>query len=71
MNENLIPFPNCNEAVEIVNDLLTTESLPDSIETIKQKMATFNRALDIHGYTHDDLKKVKLMKEALSILQSQ
>jgi hypothetical protein len=71
MNENLIPFPNCNEAVEIVNDLLTTESLPDSIETIKQKMATFNRALDIHGYTQDDLKKVKLMKEALSILQSQ
>jgi hypothetical protein len=71
MNENLIPFPNCNEAVEIVNDLLISESLPDSIETIKQKMATFNRALDIHGYTQDDLKKVKLMKEALSILQSQ
>jgi hypothetical protein len=71
MNENFIPFPDCTEASQIVNELLINQSSIDSIETIKQKMATFNRALDIHGYTQDDLKKVKLMKEALSILQSQ
>jgi len=71
MNENFIPFPDCKEATQIVNELLVNESLSDSIDILKQKMATFNRILDIHGYTQDDLKKVRLMKEALSILQSQ
>jgi hypothetical protein len=71
MNENFIPFPDCKEATQIVNELLVNESLSDSIEILKQKMTTFNRILDIHGYTQDDLKKVRLMKEALSILQSQ
>ncbi len=71
MNENFIPFPDCKEATQIVNQLLVNESLSDSIDILKQKMATFNRILDIHGYTQDDLKKVRLMKEALIILQSQ
>jgi hypothetical protein len=71
MNENFIPFPDCKEATQIVNELLVNESLSDSIDILKQKMTTFNRILDIHGYTQDDLKKVRLMKEALSILQSQ
>jgi hypothetical protein len=71
MNENFIPFPDCKEATQIVNELLVNESLSDSIDILKQKMVTFNRILDIHGYTQDDLKKVRLMKEALSILQSQ
>jgi hypothetical protein len=71
MNENFIPFPDCKEATQIANELLVNESLSDSIDILKQKMTTFNRILDIHGYTQDDLKKVRLMKEALSILQSQ
>ncbi len=41
MNENFIPFPDCKEATQIVNELLVNESLSDSIDILKQKMATF------------------------------
>ena len=71
MNEDFIPFPDFKEAEQIANELLSNQSLTDSIDILKQKMTTFNRKLDVHGYTFDDLKKVRLMKEALSILQSQ
>lgn len=70
MNENFIPFPDCKEATQIVNDLLSNQPLTDSLDILKQQMTLFNRKLDIYGYTFDDLKKVRLMKEALSILQS-
>ena len=71
MNENFIPFPDCKEATQIVNDLLSNQTLTDSLDILKQQMTLFNRKLDVHGYTFDDLKKVRLMKEALIILQSQ
>jgi hypothetical protein len=71
MNENFIPFPDCKEATQIVNDLLSNQTLTDSLDILKQQMTLFNRKLDIYGYTFDDLKKVRTMKEALSILQSQ
>ena len=70
MHENLIPFPDCNEPIQIVDELLKNYSNLESIDILNQKMATFNRFLDIHGYTPDDLKKVKMMKEACKILQS-
>jgi hypothetical protein len=71
MNENFIPFPDCKEATQIVNELLSNQTLTDSIEILTKQMILFNRKLDVHGYTFDDLKKVRLMKEALIILQSQ
>lgn len=71
MNENLIPFPNAQNAKEIVIDLTSINSKQNSLEILNQKLSTFNRFLDIHGYTSDDLKKVKMMKEAYLIIESQ
>jgi len=70
MHENLIPFSDCKEPIDIVNELSKANNQTDSIEIINQKIATFNRFLDIHGYTPADLKKVKMMKEACKLLQS-
>jgi hypothetical protein len=71
MNENLIPFPKTQTALEIVIEITSMNSKQESLEILNQKLSTFNRFLDIHGYTADDLKKVKMMKEAYSIIESQ
>lgn len=70
MYETFIPFPEAKNAIEIVNELLKNCTKDESVNLIQQRLATFNRLLDIHGYTPFDLKKIKMMKEALIIIQS-
>ena len=70
MYQTFIPFPEAKDAIEIVNELLQNHTKDESVILIEQRLATFNRLLDIHGYTPSDLKKVRMMKEALTIIQS-
>ena len=70
MYETLIPFPEAKDAIEIVNELLQNHTKDESVNLIQQRLATFNRLLDIHGYTPTDLKKVRMMKEAKIIIES-
>ena len=70
MYETFIPFPEAKDAIEIVNQLLKNCTKDESVNLIQQRLATFNRLLDIHGYTPSDLKKIRMMKEALTIIQS-
>ena len=70
MHETFIPFPEAKDAIEIVNQLLQNCTKDESVNLIQQRLATFNRLLDIHGYTPSDLKKIRMMKEALTIIQS-
>jgi len=70
MYETFIPFPEAKNAIEIVNELLSNYTKDESVNLIEQRLATFNRLLDIHGYTPSDLKKVRMMREALTIIES-
>ena len=70
MYETFIPFPEAKDAIEIVNELLPNHTKGESVILIEQRIATFNRLLDIHGYTPSDLKKVRMMKEALTLIKS-
>ena len=70
MYETFIPFPEAKDAIEIVNQLLQNCTKDESVNLIQQRLATFNRLLDIHGYTPSDLKKIRMMKEAKTIIES-
>jgi len=70
MYETFIPFPEAKNAIEIVNELLSNYTKDESVNLIEQRLATFNRLLDIHGYRPSDLKKVRMMREALTIIES-
>lgn len=70
MYETFIPFPEAKNAIEIVNELLSNYTKDESVNLIEQRLATFNRLLDIHGYTPSDLKKVRMIREALTIIES-
>ena len=70
MYETFIPFPVAKNAIEIVNELLPNHTKDESVILIEQRLATFNRLLDIHGYTPSDLKKVRMMKEAITLIKS-
>ena len=70
MYETFIPFPEAKDAIEIVNQLLQNCTKDESVNLIQQRLATFNRLLDIHGYTPSDLIELPFKKVVSELIES-
>jgi len=56
------------EAQELVDELLKTKLESEAKEQLKKEIDSLNNQLNIFGYTSEDLRKIKIKKQALKIL---
>jgi len=56
------------EAQELVDELLKTKLESEATEQLKKEIDSLNNQLNIFGYTSEDLRKIKIKKQALKIL---